>query len=79
MGGARPPQILIYAHFSEGRDGVALLETLAKSLMESGVRPQYIIFTTYQERQDGAARIGKGPCVGQCSTWFSSNSDQTRD
>lgn len=57
-GGARPIHILIYAHFSEERDGVALLETPAKSLNDSGIQPQYIIFTTYQERENGTARIG---------------------
>lgn len=59
VNGPHPLRILIYTHFSEERDGVALLETLANALIGSGVRPQYVIFTTYQERQDGRARIDK--------------------
>lgn len=53
------PRILIFSHSSEERDGVALLECLAHSLAKSGVGLDYVIFTTYQERQDGRMRIGE--------------------
>lgn len=53
------PLILIFAHLSFERDGAALLECLVKSLKECGIRLQYVIFTTYQERQDGSVLTGK--------------------
>ncbi|KAJ5938434.1 Mur ligase C-terminal [Penicillium verhagenii] len=41
------------------RDGVALVECLARSLSKHNARPDYVIFTTYQEREDGSTRIDK--------------------
>ncbi|KAJ5990336.1 hypothetical protein N7499_010863 [Penicillium canescens] len=52
-------RVLIFSHFSEERDGVALMECLAHALSEYNVRPDHVIFTTYQERIDGSTRIGK--------------------
>ena len=52
------PFILIFAHLSFERDGAALLECLVKSLQECGIRPRYVIFTTYQERQNGSTVDG---------------------
>lgn len=34
------------------------MECLARALFASNARPEYVIFTTYQERQDGTTRIG---------------------
>ncbi|KAF3936553.1 hypothetical protein ABW19_dt0202585 [Dactylella cylindrospora] len=51
--------ILIYTHFSEERDGTALLESLAAALSENNIKPKYVVFTTYQERKDGSSRIDK--------------------
>jgi len=53
------PRILIFSHFSEERDGAALLECLAKSLIDYGSAPECVIFTTYREKVDGSTRIGK--------------------
>ena len=53
------PRILIFTHISDQRDGQALLETLASCIKNNNIRPEYVIFTTYQERQDGSKRIGK--------------------
>jgi len=53
------PRILIFTHISEQRDGQALLETLASCIKSNNIRPEYVIFTTYQERRDGSKRIGK--------------------
>jgi folylpolyglutamate synthase len=38
---------------------VHLLESLAKSLSDNGVKPHTVIFTAYTERLDGKSRIGK--------------------
>lgn len=51
-------RVLIFSHFSEDRDGVALVECVARAL-EKKARPDHVIFTTYEEREDGSARIGK--------------------
>lgn len=53
------PLMIIFAHFSLERDGAALLECLIKSLQAHGIRPRYVIFTTYQERQNGGKIAGK--------------------
>jgi folylpolyglutamate synthase len=37
------------------------LESLAHALHENDARPDHVIFTTYQEREDGSTRIGKLP------------------
>ncbi|RPB18924.1 hypothetical protein L211DRAFT_795314, partial [Terfezia boudieri ATCC MYA-4762] len=53
------PCILIFTHISDQRDGQALLGTLASCIKNNNIRLEYVIFTTYQERQDGSKRIGK--------------------
>lgn len=35
------------------------MECLARALFKNGTTPEYVIFTTYQERDDGSTRIGK--------------------
>lgn len=50
--------VLIFGHYSEERDGMTLLEELARGLFENDARPDKVIFTTYNERRDGAKRIG---------------------
>ncbi|GLB00811.1 hypothetical protein AtubIFM61612_005678 [Aspergillus tubingensis] len=45
-------RILIFSHFSKDRDGLALLECLAESLVEQDALPDHVIFTTYIERAD---------------------------
>lgn len=52
-------RVLIFSHFSEERDGVALLECLAHALLKHNAGPDHVIFTTYHEREDGSTRIGK--------------------
>ncbi|KOS40531.1 hypothetical protein ACN38_g8616 [Penicillium nordicum] len=52
-------RVLIFSHFSEERDGVTLLECLAHALSEHNAKPDHVIFTTYDEREDGATRIDK--------------------
>ncbi|KAH8697590.1 folylpolyglutamate synthase [Talaromyces proteolyticus] len=52
-------RVLIFSHFSEGRDGVTLVKCLAHALSEHGAMPDHVIFTTYQERDDGSTRIDK--------------------
>ncbi|PYH97323.1 folylpolyglutamate synthase [Aspergillus ellipticus CBS 707.79] len=52
-------RILIFSHFSEERDGVTLVECLAEALSKHGAMPDYVIFTTYEEREDGTTRIDK--------------------
>ncbi|KUL81630.1 hypothetical protein ZTR_09654 [Talaromyces verruculosus] len=56
---SRKHRVLIFSHFSEERDGVALVKCLAHTLSEHGAMPDHVIFTTYQERDDGSTRIGK--------------------
>lgn len=36
-----------------------LVKCLASALSELKVMPDHVIFTTYQEREDGTTRIGK--------------------
>lgn len=55
---SRRHRLLIFSHFSEERDGVALLESLARALVKHDAKPDHVIFTTYQEREDGYTRIG---------------------
>ena len=50
--------MLIFSHYSEERDGITLVEELARSLLENDARPDKVIFTTYNERKDGTKRIG---------------------
>ena len=56
-----PTRILIFSHFSE-RDGTALLRCIAKSLRDSNLQIQHVIFSTYDERRDGRTRIGICSC-----------------
>jgi folylpolyglutamate synthase len=44
------PKILIFTHLSDSRDGLAMLETLAKTLKDLVILPNHIIFTTYYEK-----------------------------
>jgi folylpolyglutamate synthase len=53
-------RVLIFSHFSEERDGVDLLTTLAHALSRHKALPNHVIFTTYHEREDGSTRIGEG-------------------
>lgn len=52
-------RVLIFSHFSEERDGIELLKCLAHALAKHDAKPDHVIFTTYQEREDGTVRIGK--------------------
>lgn len=45
-------RVLIFSHFSAERDSMELLKCLARSLFKNGVRPDHVIFTTYDERED---------------------------
>jgi folylpolyglutamate synthase len=38
---------------------MALVDELARGLLENDARPDKVIFTTYDERKDGTKRIGK--------------------
>ncbi|KAJ5535390.1 folylpolyglutamate synthase [Penicillium freii] len=73
----RRRRVLIFSHFSEERDGVALMECLAHSLSKYNARPDHVIFTTYQERIDGSSRIDKTikepetPFPDLCATYAS--------
>ncbi|KAM0799425.1 putative tetrahydrofolylpolyglutamate synthase [Usnea florida] len=49
-------RILIFSQLSE-RDGTAILRCAAKTLQDSGLQIQYVILTTYEERQDGSIDI----------------------
>src|SRR5690606_1980408 len=57
----RKPYILIFTHISAEREAASLLEALANSLAYLGRCPQYVIFTTFQERADGSLRLGTWP------------------
>jgi folylpolyglutamate synthase len=48
---------LIFSHLSEARDGVTLVRSLAHALFKNKVKPDHVIFTTYQEKEDDS--IGK--------------------
>lgn len=52
------PQILIFTHISDNRDGPALCERLARTLTACNSLPDHVILTTYQERINGSTRIG---------------------
>lgn len=49
--------ILIFSQVSE-RDGAALLRTLVESLQERTCEMDHVIFSSYEERQDGTTRTG---------------------
>ena len=48
-----PHRILIFSHISESRDSTALLSTLAMAVTASNVQFQHVIFTTYDETEEG--------------------------
>ncbi|RAK99394.1 folylpolyglutamate synthase [Aspergillus ibericus CBS 121593] len=52
-------RVLIFSHFSEERDGRVLVECLAHALSARGAKPEHVIFTTYNERDDGTSRLDK--------------------
>ena len=52
-------RVLIFSHFSETRDGVDLLKCLARALPEHNANPDHVIFTTYDERDDGSKKRGE--------------------
>lgn len=52
-------RVLIFSHFSEERDGIELLKCLAYALPKHDAKPDHVIFTTYDEREDGTTRIGE--------------------
>ncbi|KAJ5594687.1 folylpolyglutamate synthase, partial [Penicillium hispanicum] len=52
-------RVLIFSHCSDQRDGEDLLESLSRALSEHDAKPDHVIFTTYQEREDGTTRIDK--------------------
>lgn len=39
------------------------MESLARALEMYDAKPDHVIFTTYQEREDGYTRIGKSKAV----------------
>ncbi|EAW20067.1 putative folylpolyglutamate synthetase [Aspergillus fischeri NRRL 181] len=51
---------LIFSHLSEARDGVMLVRSLAHALFKNKVKPDHVIFTTYQEKEDDS--IGTEAC-----------------
>ncbi|RAL09340.1 bifunctional folylpolyglutamate synthase/dihydrofolate synthase [Aspergillus homomorphus CBS 101889] len=57
--GVQRGRVLIFSHFSENRDGLDLVEYLAQALSELDAMPDHVIFTTYNEREDGSTRIDK--------------------
>ncbi|KMU78014.1 bifunctional protein folC [Coccidioides immitis RMSCC 3703] len=69
--------ILIFSHFSEDRDGIELVECLAHALFKTNVKPDYVIFSTYQEKEDGSTRIDsilkvpEAPFPEPCATYSS--------
>ncbi|OJD26416.1 hypothetical protein ACJ73_02207 [Blastomyces percursus] len=56
--GTTPTRILIFSHFST-RNSTHLLRTLATSLRDKNIRMQNVIFSSYDERQDGRTRIDR--------------------
>ncbi|EEP78059.1 hypothetical protein UREG_02908 [Uncinocarpus reesii 1704] len=43
---------LIFSQLSPERDGVTLVRSLAHALLRNNVKPENVIFTTYQEKED---------------------------
>ncbi|KNG83160.1 folylpolyglutamate synthase [Aspergillus nomiae NRRL 13137] len=56
---ARKHRVLIFSHLSEHRDGATLVECLAHTLSQYDVLPDDVVFTTYEEREDGSMSIGR--------------------
>ncbi|GAB1213528.1 hypothetical protein ATERTT37_002678 [Aspergillus terreus] len=55
---AQKSRVLIFSHYSEERDRVELVEHLARALVHHSARLNHVIFTTYDETEDGSKRIG---------------------
>ncbi|KAM5480622.1 putative tetrahydrofolate synthase [Microsporum canis] len=53
-----PTRILIFSHFSN-RDGIALLRSIARSLLDNDIQVQHVILTSYDEMRDGRTRIDR--------------------
>jgi len=49
---------MIFSHISE-RDGAALLRSIASTLRERRTSIQYLIKSTYEQRQDGVRDAGE--------------------
>ncbi|KAI9726530.1 MAG: hypothetical protein M1834_009017 [Cirrosporium novae-zelandiae] len=49
---ASVPRALIFSQISDQRNGSAVLECLANSLQQNGIRMQHVVFTTYKQTQD---------------------------
>lgn len=52
-GGAKPLRILIFAHVNELRDAEQLLNNLAHAISRHEVSMDHVIFTTYEEKEEG--------------------------
>ncbi|KAI7489986.1 hypothetical protein KC351_g944 [Hortaea werneckii] len=57
-GGAEPLRILIFAHINELRDAEQLLDNLAHALCKHEVSMDHVIFTTYEEQDEGDDHAG---------------------
>ncbi|OTA17218.1 hypothetical protein BTJ68_15469 [Hortaea werneckii EXF-2000] len=57
-GGAEPLRILIFAHINELRDAEQLLGNLAHALCKHEVSMDHVIFTTYEEQDEGDDHAG---------------------
>ncbi|KAI7152845.1 hypothetical protein KC352_g28043, partial [Hortaea werneckii] len=57
-GGAEPLRILIFAHINELRDAEQLLDNLAHALFKHEVSMDHVIFTTYEEQDEGDGHAG---------------------
>ncbi|EFR02730.1 folylpolyglutamate synthase [Nannizzia gypsea CBS 118893] len=53
-----PTRILVFSHFSH-RDGIALLRSIAKSLLDKDIQVQHVIISSYDEMRDGPPRIDR--------------------
>ncbi|KAL5342887.1 folylpolyglutamate synthase [Aspergillus crustosus] len=51
-------RILIFSHISQQRDGVILVDALAHALLNNNARPDHVIFTSYQDRDDDSSNRG---------------------
>ncbi|KAI7005390.1 hypothetical protein KC318_g185 [Hortaea werneckii] len=57
-GDAEPLRILIFAHINELRDAEQLLGNLAQALLKHEVSMDHVIFTTYEEQEEGDDHAG---------------------
>ncbi|RMX88954.1 hypothetical protein D0869_01231 [Hortaea werneckii] len=62
-GGAEPLRILIFAHINELRDAEQLLDNLAQALLKHEVSMDHVIFTTYEEQEEGDDHAGDWSCA----------------